>query len=179
MSYTLISTITVGSGGAASVTFMPTGNIPSIYTDLVLLCSARTNRPSQFTDGLRIILNGDTGNTSSRFLFGYNNAVTSGTRTILEAGSCNASLSTANTFSNNYIYIPNYRSSVAKSVSSDGVSETNAAEGAQFIQAGLWTGTAPITSISLSSETGSTLLEHSSFSLYGITAGSSGGVIVS
>lgn len=172
----LIQTITVGAAGQAQVEF---NAIPTGFDDLVLLCSARTNRPSQFTDGLRIIFNGDLGNTSSRFLFGYNNSTSSGTRSILSGASTTASNATANTFSNNYIHVPNYRSSTSKSVSSDGVSETNGAEGAQFIEAGLWTGTAPITAIWLTSETSNSFVQHSSFTLYGIKRGTTPGVTVS
>ena len=39
--YTLISSVTVGSGGAASIEFT---SIPSTYTDLVLKLSARSSR---------------------------------------------------------------------------------------------------------------------------------------
>ena len=38
---TLITSVTVGSGGAASVTLPATGTIPATYTDLKIVASTR------------------------------------------------------------------------------------------------------------------------------------------
>ena len=85
---------------------------------------------------------------------------------------------TANTFSNASIYFPNYASSNFKSISVDSVDENNGTAAYQWIDAGLWSVTSAITSVTLTSQT-STLAEFSSASLYGITAGSDGIVAVS
>ena len=179
MSYEVIEHIEVGSGGQASIEFVSVGDIPSDYTDLLILVSARSTRSGQYSDGLKIVFNSDGTNSSSRYLLGYNNSVSSGTRTILSGGSITAALATSSTFSSNSIYIPNYRSSVAKSISTDGVAETNGTQGAQIIEAGLWNNTSPITSIVLSSETGNNFVQYSSATLYGVTAGSDGTTTVS
>jgi hypothetical protein len=76
---------------------------------------------------------------------------------------------TANTFSNTEFYIPNYTSSVAKSVSINGVGENNATQSAQAITAALWTGTAAITSVTILPSSGNTIAQHSTASLYIIT----------
>ena len=44
---TPIQTVTVGSGGAANITF---SNIPQTYTDLVIKISARSNRSDYSTN---------------------------------------------------------------------------------------------------------------------------------
>jgi hypothetical protein len=75
---------------------------------------------------------------------------------------------TANTFGNTSIYIPNYRSSAAKSFSVDAVTENNATLAYQNIQAGLWNNSAAITSISISFLSGGNWAQGSSASLYGI-----------
>jgi hypothetical protein len=90
-----------------------------------------------------------------------------------------AASDTANTFGNTQIYIPNYKSSVAKSLSIDGVNENNATLAYQTIFAGLWTGTVAITSIQIEENFGGNWVANTSASLYGITKGSSGGVVVS
>ena len=168
-----IETVTVGSGGAASITFSA---IPDTFTDLIVVCSLRGNRADS-TDYLPYVkFNGSTTGYSSRNLTGFGSSASSNTSLV---GLFNAANSTANTFGNMTIYIPNYRSAVAKSYSVDAVGENNATEAGQRITAALWTGTAAITSIELDPNFGSLLLEHSSASLYGITAGSDGIVAVS
>jgi len=76
------------------------------------------------------------------------------------------------------LYLPNYTSSVAKSVSGDNVSENNATASTQTITAGLWSGTDPITSIEIFGS-GTNLAQYSSASLYGMRKGSDGTTTVS
>lgn len=179
----LIQTVTVGAGGQASIEFGTGGTIPQTFTDLLIVVSARTNRSGQVDDQLKLNFNGSTSGYSERGLGGNG----SGTFSFIGAVSTSipdalwttASNATANTFGNAYAYIPNYRSGNAKSVSTDSVTENNATAASQAIIAGLWTGTAAITSIVLSPLNGSLILQNSSASLYGITAGSDGIVTVS
>ena len=179
-----IETVTVGSGGAASITFMAVGDIPSEYTDLLIVTSLRSNRAGEVADEALVRFNGDTGsNYSVRRLYTY---VVSGfvgssadTGTSLRRSHTGANGATANTFGSGQIYIPNYRSSVAKSVSREDVTENNNTEAWLSIVAGLRSGTDPITSITIFPEVGSAFMEFSSASLYGITAGSDGIVAVS
>ena len=76
--------------------------------------------------------------------------------------------STANTFANAEIYIPNYTSANQKSVSIDSVGENNATTAYATLASGLWTSTAAITSIKLFSS-GNTILQYSTFYLYGVS----------
>jgi hypothetical protein len=162
--YTLISSQVLGSS-AASVTF---SSIPQTYKDLVLKVSSRIDfSDTVFT--LAAQFNSDTGaNYSSRYIRGSGTAVissTGGTGAIY-LGLQNANTSTANTFGNLEIYIPNYAGSQQKSVSVNSVEENNTTAAYSAIVAGLWSSTSAITSISLF--TSYNLLQYSSFYLYGI-----------
>jgi hypothetical protein len=169
----LIQTVTVGSGGAASIEFGTGGTIPQTYTDLYLVFSLRTSASSTNAD---IGLNGSYADFTVRSLFGSGSGPTSETTVRIVGGITNQT-----PFTNGAAYIPNYTSSVAKSISIDTVSENNATTAYQTIWAGLWnpgTNTA-ITSLTLREDGGGTILEHSSASLYGILKGSDGTTTVS
>jgi hypothetical protein len=173
MSMTLIQHTEVGSGGAAAIEF---NSIPTTFTDLLLVTSTRSTRSSGSYDLYKIQLNGSNDLTSGRTLEGTGSGTQSESR--IEVGVQPISLDTANTFGNGYHYIPNYRSSVAKSFSGDSVAENNGTEGGQLITAGLWNNTAAITSLKLVSGVGN-FVQYSSATLYGITAGTTPGVVVS
>jgi hypothetical protein len=162
---------------AASIEFT---SIPQTFTDLVAVCSLRLDVDSLV---INIRFNVDTGsNYSSRRLQGDGSAATSVSRTSetsLETLLSGFSSSTSNTFSNSSLYIPNYTGSTAKSVSVDAVTENNATFSQQIIQAGIWTGTAPITSMSFTRLAGGNLVAGSIISLYGILKGSDGIVTTS
>lgn len=160
--YRLIQTITVGSGGAASIEF---GSIPQTYTDLKVLLSVRS---SDGSGTLRVQPNGLTTNLSSRRLEGSGSTATSATDgSVIAIYAVTLSSYTASVFSNIEIYIPNYAGSTNKSVSADGVMENNATESYQNLVAGLWSNTSAITSLTLAKSTGN-FVQFSSASLYGI-----------
>jgi hypothetical protein len=165
--YTLIATNTVGSGGVASVTF---SSIPGTgYTDLVIKASVRSTVAE---DGFGLRFNSDTGsNYISRVLVGQGASSSSFAATssyMVAMGRQSESGYTANTFGNNDIYIPNYTSSNQKSVSSDAVNENNATTARAQIAAGLWTGTAAISTILILPGAGN-FAQYSTFTLYGIS----------
>ena len=159
--YTLIQSVTVGSGGAASIEF---GSIPQTYTDLVLLCSLDNSNSSVVAE---IRFNGLSTNLSSRLLIGNGSAASSTTSTALRSYGTNPSDFTASIFSNMTIYIPNYSGSTNKSVSMDYVTENNGTESYCGFTAGLWSATAAITQITLTVG-GGNIVQYSSASLYGI-----------
>ena len=167
----LLETIAL-TQSAASVTF---DNLPtSGYTDLKIVVSARSNRATEARDELQIRFNGDTAaNYSTRELrtidSGTPASITSASQAQIMRGGITAAGATANTFGSTLIYIPNYTSSNAKSVSIDFVTENNGTPGIQGLDAALWTGTTAITSIFLKPEV-STFTAGSTFSLYGIAA---------
>ena len=171
---TKIATVTVGSGGSASMDF---NSIPQTFTDLLLVYSVRTDRSGLVQDNTTLKFNGSTANVTDRSLYGPGSGSglsatsTGGLTYAVGAGA------TASTFGNTAIYIPNYAGSTNKSYSGDSVTETNASGAFMSIVAGLWSQTAAITSLSITQV--GTIQQYSSATLYGITKGSLAGVTVS
>ena len=162
--FTLISSVTVGSGGAADISFT---SIPATYTDLNLVISTRSLR-SNVDDELLITFNSSTSNYSWRRLLGENTASSDNSTTrVMIMG--NGNTATANTFASSSVYIPNYAGSNYKSLSIDAVSENNASTAPRQLVAGLWSDTAAITSIALTSNTANNFMQYSTAYLYGIS----------
>jgi hypothetical protein len=165
----LVSTVTVAAGGAASIEFT---SIPQTGTDLLVVLSSRSTAATVYS-GEFMRFNSDSGsNYSHRNLWGSGSSATSqssSTTSFFSQNTMPGASATANTFSNTEFYIPNYTSSVAKSVSINGVGENNATQSAQAITAALWTGTAAITSVTILPSSGNTIAQHTTASLYIIT----------
>jgi len=158
------STVTVGAGGAASMTF---SSIPDTYTDLVVKVSAMN------TVGLSVTtlkFNGSSSGYTYKALRGSGSAAASfdqatwGSGAYIQTG-YNINGTTPNS---NEIYIPNYAGSTNKSVSIDGVQEANSSTAYSFLVAALWSNTAAITSITLAPDTDN-FAQYSTASLYGIS----------
>jgi len=166
--YKLISSVTVGSGGAASIDFT---SIPQTYTDLVIKVSYRsTATPGVAVDNLNAQFNGNTAVVYSEKGVGGNGSAAYSqqyTRNLVGVGLGNSANSTANTFGNTDIYIPNYTSSNYKSSSADGVTENNATASWVEMDAGLFSNTSAITSIKLTC--GGNFVQYSTAYLYGIS----------
>lgn len=159
----LIQTLTVGSGGTSSLTF---SSIPASYTDLVLTVSARTNRGS-LIDDIVIKLNSSTSNYGEVNLYAYGTPQT-GTSTSLYIN-CDGDTATANTFGSASMYICGYASNKYKSITTDWAQEYNGTSAILGFQAQTWSNTGTITSIVLTPDAGTSILQYSSFSLYGVT----------
>ena len=164
-----IASVTVGAGGASSMAFT---SIPATYTDLVLKVSARRSDSSEGYLSARF--NSDSGsNYSNRTIRGTGTAASSSTSssdTLLFFWVIDGTGYTANTFASADIYIPNYTSANQKSISAENAAENNATGSYMQITAGLWSGTAAITAITLyanESATG-TFGQYSTATLYGI-----------
>ena len=161
-----IADVTVASP-QATVDFT---SIPQGYTDLIVKVSARslTGSPAWCL----ATFNGSTTSYNNRYLAGDGNAASSGnlaSQTYLFTGVIVHSNYTANTFGNGEFYIPNYSvNGIAKSVSTDGVQENNGSGSSLAFWAGLWTGTAPITSISMTPQSSVLFATNSTFTLYGV-----------
>jgi hypothetical protein len=171
VTYKKIASVTVGSGGAASIDFT---SIPSTFTDLCLELSLRGDFASTITYGL-IEFNNSSSNLSGRLLAGegsgspYSGAYASNVWTI-----GTGSNATASTFSSVEVYIPNYTASANKSVSIDAVSENNATAASAYLYAGLWSNTAVINRITIHAADSSfaknkNWVQHSTATLYGIS----------
>lgn len=155
-------------------------NIPQTFTDLLIVGSIR-NANSAVREGVGLAFNSTFSGYSNRSYFGNGativNNVESNYNLIAES---NAATSTANFFNNFEIYVPNYRRSTPKQVSGASVVETNIGDTRTVVTAYLQTITAAITQVSVFSNTnGTNWIAGSTVSLYGITAGSFGGVTTS
>jgi hypothetical protein len=160
------STITVGSGGAATIDFT---SIPATYTDLIVKTSLRCNN-SGADMGIIISFNGI--GTSYADLAAYGNGTAAGS--VGSSGVAgvywfyaNGNTATANTFSNGEFYIPNYAGSNNKSVSMDSATENNATGNLMLLASGLWSNSAAINRITLTPNTNS-FMQYSTVTLYGI-----------
>lgn len=168
--FTLIASSTVGSGGAANITF---SSIAGTYTDLCVKISGRGDASGTSDAGIKLTFNGNTSSYSHRYLIGTGSAASSGTNAYsvgtasIYAGTMDATTATSNTFSNTEIYIPNYTSSNYKSVSIDSVDEDNTTLAYAVLIAGLWSNTAAITSVALTPTTGN-FVQYSTAYLYGV-----------
>ena len=163
----LIAKQTVGSAGAASVTF---SSIPQTFTDLVVKVTGRST-VSRASNGFLFDIrpNSSSANMTRRSVYGDGSTATSGSGSDGHNMALNPSNYTANTFSSTDVYIPNYTSSNFKSISTDTVSENNATEVLTLLGAMLWSNTAAITSLQFT-PLGGSFTEFSEFTLYGISS---------
>lgn len=170
--FTKIASVSL-SAQAASMTFTA---IPQTYTDLVIKWSARLAAGGG-VENCQLKFNGITTGYTNKDLeyvgpdYGVRSLSNVGGTGDVYSGHIPTSGATANTFSNNEIYIPNYTSANYKSISVDSVAESNSAAILDFalaFAAGLLSNTAAITSIALASDTGYNLAAYSTATLYGI-----------
>lgn len=146
--FELITSVTVGSGGASTIDFT---SIPSSFSDLSVVVSARSTHTSVL-DELLVRFNSSSTGYTNKFVMGdgsttqsySNNYTTSG-----YVGYISAANATAGTFGSSSIYIPLYTGSKNKSFSSDSVAESNAPTQYMNMNATLWSNTAAITAIQL------------------------------
>ena len=169
--FTLISSVTVGSGGAANIEFT---SIPSTYTDLLVMLSGRTTANGDNYGEIDLSFNGAPTGTA----YSWRNLLGTGTATQSLSGSSdsaiydrgvNGSGSSASVFSNSCFYIPNYTSSNNKSVSADTVTENNGSQAIATITAGLWASSSAITSLRFTVVYGTSFAQYSTAYLYGIS----------
>jgi hypothetical protein len=155
-----IQTVTVGSGGSATIDF---NSIPATYTDLkIVICARSTN--ADIDDHLFVKPNSSASNMTQRWLRGSGSAASSSTSVRFAIP---GATSTASVFGNTELYFPNYTSANFKSFSGETVQETNGTEAYQYLCAFLWSDTSAITSIILDLSNGN-FAQHSTATLYGI-----------
>ena len=164
--YTLISS-NVLTTTAASVTF---SSIPATFTDLVLRSSPRAT--SSTVKAFRLNFNGVTGTSYSNTLLRGNGAAASSLRdssnSYAELGLFSGDDITADIFGSVEVYIPNYTVSQNKAISGIGVSERDNTTAFIEASAALFSDTAAITSIEITTN-GGDFIAGSSFYLYGIS----------
>lgn len=169
----LITTTTVGAGGASSIDFT---SIPGTYTDLVLMLTARSNTIRASSGGFATVrVNGSSSTYARKILLGDGSSAASAgdaNATVL----VNASDTTASTFNNASIYFPNYASSSSKTWYVDSANENNGTTADIQLMAASWSGTSAITQITLTMGAGN-FAQYSTVSLYGILKGSGGATV--
>jgi len=164
--YQLISSVTVGSGGAANIEFT---SIPQTYTDLILKLSLQVQQSG--VDMIKLTFNNNSSGYSYRSLFANGSGAYSysgSSLSYLEHQYSNGT-ATTNIFSNSELYIPNYTSSNNKSISVDTVNEANATDGYIIPMAQLWANSSAITSIKLVPNSSINFSQYSTAYLYGIS----------
>jgi hypothetical protein len=165
--FTLIESVTVGSGGAASIDFT---SIPATYTDLCLKVSLKTN-PNAGVESVTIEFNGSPTYTLRRlYADGATIASDSATNKYFLIANADAATVTS-VFGNGEVYIPNYTGTTNKSFSADSVAEINATSG-NFMEmvAGMATLTSAITTITLKPFTiSNSFVQYSTAYLYGVS----------
>ena len=165
--YDSIATTTVGSGGAASISFT---SIPSTYTHLQIRGLGRNNSAGTQFDDIKIQYNSDTAsNYSFHQLYGtgataaaYASASTTYNAALLAQGG-----NTAGIFAVNTIDLLDYANT--NKYKTTRILNGYDKNGAGFVSltSGLWMSTSAVTRIDLTPLTGS-FVEYSSFALYGI-----------
>jgi len=173
---TKLYSATVGSGGAASVTF---SNIPQGYTDLVIKASARSTRAGNIADGLVVLVNGLTTGYIYRAVQGDGSTLYSTSSGYEQgwSGAIPGASATASIFGNTDISFANYSGFTSKTFFCDSSAENNATNAYSSFNGGMQSSSAPITSLTFSAANG-TLVENSTFAVYGVknaakTAGNS------
>jgi hypothetical protein len=162
VTYKKIATVTVTTATQAAIEFT---SIPATFTDLSIKLSLRDDSANT-VQIVNISFNGNTANFSGRNVQG-NGSVAASFSQARRISLASGASSTSNTFSNADIYIPNYAGSTNKSFSGDSVNENNATASFQSLDAGLWSDTSAITSVTLTPNTGN-FVQYSTATLYGI-----------
>jgi hypothetical protein len=165
--FNLISSVTVGAGGASTIGFT---SIPATYTDLFVYLSGRID--STFGNNwydTYLQLNSTAG--ASIDLYGIGASVGSGNEpTSIRILGVPSSAAGSNIFCNVSIYITNYASTtIPKAINIDSVSENNAVSAASAIATGLYSSNTAISSLTLDPYLSGNFVQYSTAYLYGIS----------
>jgi hypothetical protein len=165
--YEAIATTTLGSSSAT----ISLASIPSTYTDLVLIISARTDRSGQATDGLNIKFNTDDGNNySDTELIGNGSSATSirnsnTSRWLTNDANLPGATATSGVFSTIIVSLQNYQNT---NTFKTGLCRFNLASSNTGASVGLWRSTSAVDTITLISRNNANFVSGSTFTLYGI-----------
>jgi hypothetical protein len=171
--YDSIATSTVGSGGAASITF---SSIPSTYTHLQIRGIAKWDTTANDISSIQYQLNGDTGSNYSYHYARGSGSATSATGVASQTSAISSSSmptnnsSYANMFGAVVFDLLDYtNTSKYKTIRTlSGVDTNGGTYGYINFSSGLWMNTSAVTSITVKLD--GSIAQYSSFALYGIKA---------
>jgi len=173
--FELIASYTVTSGGTVGAVDFT--SIPSTFTDLCVKWTTRSDNANLFGVDYVYFNGSQTSYATSRVIEGTGSGASSYTQSTVYGANLDSvgNSSTANTFANSELYIPNYAGSGSKSFSIDAVGENNGATAYSQLIAGLWSSSSAINRITFSTS-GTSLtgqpsvkyMQNSTFYLYGV-----------
>lgn len=163
-SYESISTVTVGSGGSASITF---SSIPATYTHLQLRIAASASAVGNF----RMTFNSDTGSN-----YAWHQLYGTGASALASAGASQSNMVVGYDNKANISFpaaaiidILDYaNTNKYKTTRSLSGTEQNTSDGLILFRSGLWMNTNAVSTIAISLDATLTFNQYSSFALYGI-----------
>jgi hypothetical protein len=169
--YDALATVTVPSGGLASIVF---AGIPNTYKHLQIRYLSRSTRSGSSTDSMSIRFNGDTGSNYARhYLYGDGSSASAGastSQTSSNIGTQSAASASANIFGVGIVDIFDYTSTTINKtirclsgVDFNGAGETQLSSGLYFATP------VAVNSITFLAQSGSAnFTEYSQFSLFGV-----------
>jgi len=166
--YDALATVTVPSGGVASVTF---AGIPTGYKHLQIRCLYKVNNTNGGSS--RITYNGDSGNNySSHYLIGDGSSASAGAVTSSPFAWVGVGDQSTSNFSASILDILDY-ANVSKNKTHRALSGVdNNGSGVVVFTSGAWLNTSAINSITLTPQSNTTptntYLQYSQFTLYGV-----------
>lgn len=168
--YDALATVTVPSGGLASITF---AGIPAGYKDLQIRTIARTNRALAL-DAFKVQFNEDTGNNYyiSHYLFGAGSGSGGsgyeGTGSSITVWRIAGNTANSGVFGAVTVDVLDYTSvNKNKTLRYFGGMDNNGS-GEIYLGSGFWINTSIITSITISPNIGTAFNEFTQFALYGV-----------
>jgi hypothetical protein len=168
--YDSLATVTVPSGGVASVAF---AGIPTGYKHLQIRFLARCSRTDYTVAAVFARFNGDTATNYSSHYIGADGSTAfvygGANYTFAAAGLASGANSGASIFSGGVLDILDYQDTNKYKTTKvfSGFSRNTTSDEVNF-QSGNWRNTSAITSINFTLETGANFLEYSQFALYGV-----------
>lgn len=167
-SFESIATVTVGSGGAASVSF---SSIGTDWQHLQIRAIGRTNRVEVSGDYVKITFNADTGaNYSDHYLRGDGSGTSAGANvnnSAMFASRFSDSSHTSGVFGALVLDVLDYKNTNKyKTIRSLGAYDNNG-DGTISFQSGSWRNTNAVTTITLVPGGGTSFSQYSHFALYG------------
>lgn len=173
--YESISSVTLTNDTTTSIDF---SNIPSSYTDLIVVAKVVGVHSANETGTLRFLINNDSAtNYSWTFLYGYSTTIASSRASSIayaSAGYCPVTTSNTNKFATIIIHLNNYSNTTTNKTIISRSSWANitgvAAEDRVSMWASLWRSTAAIDRLTFNIDGTRAFRTNSNISLYGIKA---------